>query len=190
MFCFSQFTLGYAINDKTIPENLLTDWLSFRVGEKATTCNTRRSTTISFVLYAKEYGYAAVLPSLPCMKAIKYIPYFFSEEELFRLFVSADNLRQRCGTDRHLIVPVLLRLVYSCGLRATEATSLRWQDADMDKGVITIRFGKNQKDRLIPVAPSMLKILQEYRMRLARPPEPTDAIFRTKYNGRPTRHLL
>lgn len=190
LFCFSQYTLGYAINDKTIPENLLTDWLSFRVGEKATTCNTRRSTTISFVLYAKEYGYAAVLPSLPCMKAIKYIPYFFSEEELFRLFVSADNLRQRCGTDRHLIVPVLLRLVYSCGLRATEATSLRWQDADMDKGVITIRFGKNQKDRLIPVAPSMLKILQEYRMRLARPPEPTDAIFRTKYNGRPTRHLL
>jgi integrase len=27
-------------------------------------------------------------------------------------------------------------------------------------------------------------------MRLARPPELTDAIFRTKYNGRPTRHLL
>lgn len=190
LFCFSQFSLGYAINGKTIPEKLLADWLSFRTEEKATTCKARRNTTRSFVLYAKEYGYAAVLPVLPELKAIKYIPYIFSEDELARLFAAADNRRQYSGTDKHLIVPVLLRLVYSCGLRATEATSLRWKDADLDKGVLTIRFGKNQKDRLIPVAPSMLEIMKEYRLRLARPPEPTDSIFRTKYLGRPSRHQL
>jgi integrase len=63
----------------------------------------------------------------------------------------------------HKVLPVLFRLLYSCGLRVSEAVGLFCKDVDLEKGILTIREAKNGRDRLIPVAESLLELLQRYR---------------------------
>ena len=51
---------------------------------------------------------------------------------------------------RHLVMPVLFRTIYACGLRVSEARLLRFGDVDVEAGVLTIREGKGGKDRQVP----------------------------------------
>jgi integrase len=48
--------------------------------------------------------------------------------------------------------PVLLRILYGCGMRLGEVISLTWNDIDLDKGIITVKAAKNQKQRLVPMS--------------------------------------
>jgi integrase/recombinase XerD len=55
----------------------------------------------------------------------------------------------------------LLETMYACGLRASEATSLRVGDLDMDEGVLRTR-GKGSKERIVPVGRRALTALGAY----------------------------
>ena len=59
-------------------------------------------------------------------------------------------------------MPVLFRLLYSCGLRLSEARLLKVCDVDLNEGVITITKAKLDKHRQIPVSPQLLERLNKY----------------------------
>lgn len=59
-------------------------------------------------------------------------------------------------------IPAIFRLLYGTGMRVSEATSLLNQDINLEKRVITIRKTKNQRQRLIPVCPSLHQMLSQY----------------------------
>jgi len=63
---------------------------------------------------------------------------------------------------------LICQLLYGCGLRVTECLTLRIQDLDFDRGEITIRSGKGDKDRrtLLPdaVRPALQLHLKSVRM--------------------------
>jgi integrase len=54
-------------------------------------------------------------------------------------------------------------LLYGCGLRVSEAVRLQCRDVDLKNGILTVREAKNGRDRLIPVAQSLLMVFREYR---------------------------
>jgi len=60
-----------------------------------------------------------------------------------------------------------LELLYSCGLRASEATGLRLGDVDLEQGVLRA-FGKGEKHRLVPFGKVLEARLAEY-LREGRP---------------------
>jgi integrase len=60
------------------------------------------------------------------------------------------------------MMPVLLRLLYSTGLRISEALSIRLCDINVEKGIIAITDGKNHVGRNIAVSPSMKRVLENY----------------------------
>ena len=64
-------------------------------------------------------------------------------------------------------MPVLFRTIYACGLRASEARLLRFDDVDLDAGVLTIRDGKGGKDRQVPVSAGLRDRLADYHARVA-----------------------
>jgi integrase len=64
-------------------------------------------------------------------------------------------------------MPVLFRTVYACGLRASEARLLRFDDVGLDAGVLTIRDAKGGKDRQVPVSPALRDRLADYYARVA-----------------------
>ena len=63
---------------------------------------------------------------------------------------------------RHLVMPVLFRTIYACGLRCSEARLLRVDDVDIDTGVLQIRDAKGGKDRQLPVSEQLQERLAGY----------------------------
>lgn len=111
---------------------------------------------------------AYVLPAGALPRPARYVPHIYTDEELAALFTQTD----RCHYDsqvpfRHLVMPVLFRTIYACGLRASEARLLRFGDVDLDAGVLTIRDGKGGKDRQVPVSAALRERLADYHSRVA-----------------------
>jgi site-specific recombinase XerD len=74
----------------------------------------------------------------------------------------------------------VLTLLYGCGLRISEALSLKRSDAPLAE---TLRItGKGGKTRIVPVLPAVREAVDAY-LAAALPLEPDDALFRAKRGG-------
>ncbi len=81
-----------------------------------------------------------------------FCPYIYSETELVRLFQAAD-IFGKVGNIPYSekSFPLIIRMLYSCGLRISEALSLKVRDVDLQNGTLIIRDTKFFKNRLIPM---------------------------------------
>ena len=84
----------------------------------------------------------------------------------------------------------LLELVYSAGLRSSEAVGLDLGDVDFEQEHVHVRHGKGAKDRVVPLGEEaaywVARYLREARPALAR--GAIDALFLSS-RGPPPRHL-
>jgi integrase/recombinase XerD len=85
-------------------------------------------------------------------KTPQKLPVVLSQEEVKRLIEAAPNLFHR----------TLLMVLYSTGIRRTEASLLKVRDIDSERRVIHIRQGKGSRDRDLPLTPKLLTALREY----------------------------
>ena len=75
----------------------------------------------------------------------------------------------------------VLTLLYGCGLRISEALSIKGRDAPLAQ---TLRItGKGGKMRLVPVLPAVTEAVEAYRRACPIPPGPDDALFRATRGG-------
>jgi len=114
---------------------------------------------------------AYVLPTGALEKPARYIPHIYSDQELAALFAQTDRCRYCPEVPfRHLVMPVLFRTIYACGLRCSEARLLRVEDVEIDTGVLQIRDAKGGKDRQLPVSEQLRERLAGYNAKLAGQP--------------------
>ena len=98
----------------------------------------------------------------------KFIPYIFTDDELAK-FVDAARVRQQGENSavRQEIYAVLFGLMASTGLRISEVLNLTLSDVLPD-GVLHIRNTKFGKCRMVPLHPSVVRVLKQYMdLRLA-----------------------
>ncbi|MBI4266237.1 MAG: tyrosine-type recombinase/integrase [Acidobacteria bacterium] len=88
-------------------------------------------------------------------------PYIYSDEEINRLLLAADQLPSRSGL-RPRTYRCLLSLLIVAGLRISEARRLCPDDIDWTEGVLTIRGTKFGKSRLVPLHTSSVTALADY----------------------------
>jgi integrase/recombinase XerD len=114
---------------------------------------------------ARQYCSSNPLPLSVPQKSEAFEPYIYTNRDMEQLLVAADALRQRYyfgrGIEPHTIRTLLL-LLYSTGLRISEALSLLLSDYDADARVLTIRETKFFKSRFVPVGPDLNMVLQRY----------------------------
>src|SRR6266478_1814503 len=111
---------------------------------------------------------AYVLPPRALPRPARYVPHIYTGQELAALFAQTDRCRYCSQVPfRHLVMPVLFRVIYACGLRASEARLLRFGDVDVETGVLTIRDGKGGKDRQVPVSAPLRERLARYHAQIA-----------------------
>ena len=84
------------------------------------------------------------------------LPKTLTELEVERLLQAPDLAQALELRDR-----TMLELLYACGLRVTELTSLQLVQLSMNQGVVRV-FGKGSKERLVPVGEEALRWLQRY----------------------------
>ena len=106
---------------------------------------------------------AYVLPNGALPRPARYVPHVYTDRELAGLFAQTDRCRYCAEVPlRHLVMPVLFRTIYTCGLRASEARLLRADDVDLGAGVLQIRDAKGGKDRQLPVSAPLHERLAGY----------------------------
>ena len=128
---------------------------------------------------------AYVLPARTLPRPARYIPHIYTDRELADLFAATDRCRYSSEVPfRHLVMPVLFRMVYACGLRVSEARLLRPGDVDISTGVLQIRDAKGGRDRQVPVSGPLHVRLAGYRAHMAGQPG-WDWFFPGTSAGRP-----
>src|SRR6266567_5698007 len=114
---------------------------------------------------------AYVLPAGALPRPARYVPHIYTDQELAALFAQTDRCRYCAEVPfRHLVMPVLFRTIYACGLRCSEARLLRVADVDIDIGVLQIRDAKGGKDRQVPASEPLRDRLVDYHAKLAGQP--------------------
>jgi len=88
-------------------------------------------------------------------------PYFYTEEEIERLMQAAVALPPPDGL-RGKTHACLIGLLSVTGLRISEALRLTPHDVDLQTGLLTIRYTKFDKSRLVPVHDSTQAALLTY----------------------------
>jgi integrase/recombinase XerD len=51
---------------------------------------------------------------------------------------------------------LLIKLIYSCGLRVSEAVKIKTTDLDLESRILHIRCGKGKRDRIVPLPESLI----------------------------------
>ena len=153
------------IEDIALTEDIVIEWLSSTLMRSPSTHRKRVVAIRQLVIYMQRQGFEADLPPLPMSprKELKSKARIFTASEINDILKAADQLPYISHSPlRHRVVPELFRVLYGCGLRIGEACRLTLSDVDLDGGVLTIKQGKFNRDRIVPIAPGLQHRLQQY----------------------------
>jgi len=89
--------------------------------------------------------------------------YIFNDDELRTLFLAIDSMPTvKSEPFLTAIFPVMIRLVYTCGLRPNEGRELLANNVCLKSGEILITNTKLKKDRIVVMSDDMLQLCIEY----------------------------
>ena len=164
LLAFDRFLLAQGESCTELSKEVVEKWSAKRNNECEVTRYGRIICIIQFLYYLRDCGLAAPIPALPKYPKSTFISYIYSHEEIAAIFRSCDLLTLGCKDMRSslFVLPCLLRMLYSTGIRIGEALSLKNQDVNIDEKYLTLRGTKNTKDRLIPFTDSMASVMQDY----------------------------
>lgn len=164
---FDSFCVEAGVTEAAITEELYADWCKKRPAENETTHQLRVGCVRRLSIFMHDNGLPAIAAFHPLPKKSKaFTPYIFSKDEINRLLDSVDSVnsvRNPGSPIRHLVHPVLFRVLYGCGLRANEALKLKTKDVNLETGAITVRMAKGGKDRMVVMSDSLLENCRAYR---------------------------
>ncbi|MCL6087057.1 MAG: tyrosine-type recombinase/integrase [Actinobacteria bacterium] len=117
----------------------------------------------SFFNYLEEEEIIQKNPSrkIKVPKKINRIPQIISKVEFDMLISSIDFSPARCRKNTIRDKLIFFILFYT-GIRRTELLNLNWNDLNLDNSTLTIRSGKGNKDRIIPIHKSLPPLLEAY----------------------------
>jgi integrase len=153
------------LNALELPRALAQKWTTKRRNESPRTHQMRITVLRQFARFLIQKGFKAHVPEpmLGRVKTTTWVAHIFRPSEIRSLLEAVDRLRPCTASPlRHLAMPLILRLLYGCGLRLSEVLKLIVSDVDLNEGVLTIHQTKFRKDRLVPVHPSLLERLKRY----------------------------
>lgn len=127
----------------------------------------RKSSASSVCVYvaAIRFLYRVVLrrpeavEDLPRPKIPRHLPCVPTRDEVRRILEHIRSPKYR----------TILTFAYGAGLRLAEICQLKKDHFDAKEGLLHVRGGKGNKDRLVPLSPGMLRALEHYRV-VVRPP--------------------
>ncbi len=164
LYKFDQFCVDRQYSESLITRDLVYAWIERRPNEALATQQNRAGVIRQLALYMTRLGLQSyVLPPKTLPRKQHYQPYIFSDAEIAAILNKVDACRSCSQVPlRHLIMPLLFRLLYGCGLRLSEALHLRLHEVDLDNGVLTIMDGKFNKDRLVPMSTQCVVRCRDY----------------------------
>jgi integrase/recombinase XerC len=127
---------------------------------KRATVQRRLSAIKAFFRYRETTtGAASPARSIRSPKNERRLPSVLQEDEVRRLIeVSPDDSTPAAIRDR-----AIFETLYSSGLRVGELVGLDWRDINEELGMVLVRAGKGNKDRLVPLGEPAIDALQKWK---------------------------
>lgn len=161
---FDQFAIAFPCENNVLSKELVEAWCQKRPHEKIRNQESRIALMQQLAKYMVAHGYSAYITPLKVHASRNgFIPYIFSDNELAAFFRETDKFTANNLTPtRHLVIPLLFRMLYGCGLRISEALKLTLGDIDFESGTLHIKNTKFDKNRKIVMADSLRKKCIDY----------------------------
>lgn len=153
-----------------VTKNEILDYLvKLRNSEQwSSTIQNQKINAIKF-FYEKLLKRPKEMYNLPRAKKEWKLPAVFSEEEVKRIIMAAENLKHK----------TMLCIGYGCGLRVSEIVNMKLKDIDSARMVITVRQAKGRKDRQVMLSETLLILLREYYKKY----KPKEYVFEGQWGG-------
>jgi len=168
---FDKFCSCRFYESETVTREICNEWtIHLETESKGGKGYQNRLTVVrEFARYLLRLGLDAFVipPEYGGTKKSNFIPHIFTDDELRSIFKASDNLAiSRDYKSAHLAAPVMLRLLFACGLRPQEVRMIKRKDINLETGVIKIVESKCHKDRLVVMDDGMKQQCTKYYERL------------------------
>jgi integrase len=177
------FFKRHGVTSVEVTEEMFLLWEKRRGNESVVNQRKRAGALITFskFLASRGFGNIYIGETAPGPHA-QFIPYIFSKAEIVAMFavfrqqaVSGNAVTEAFAT--------MFCLYYGCGLRKTEAQTLRIRDVDRNTGVIRILDSKNHVSRLVVASESVTRQVACYIDRFCVGCAPDAYLFRDDRGG-------
>ncbi len=162
---FDTYWLSHGYEDEKITLERAEEWLRPFPGESKSSHGSRVRALRRLAAYMISLGISAYVPLLSIGNDhnVVHVP---SRQEITELFDVVDHYKPVSPISAYMRMadeyPIMFRFYYCCGMRNNEVCSLKVEDVDLQKGIITIRNGKNHKERLVYMAEDLRMLAEKY----------------------------
>jgi site-specific recombinase XerD len=169
---FEEFINYYPGHDpKEISEKDIITYMRYLIDERQVSYSYQNQSINAIKFYYEQVlGGRRKFYALERPRREQRLPVVLSVEEVKRLFAATDNLKHKC----------LLMVIYSAGLRISEALNLKPADIDSKRMQLIIRNAKGKKDRIGLLSNKILPILRSYFQLY----EPRQYLFEGMWGGK------
>lgn len=138
----------------SLSKELMLEWIAPKAHQKSATIEHRIHIMQRLADFLNRNGFPAYrIPSeLIPQRTHDFVPYIFTYDEISRILAVVDGFSfNKITPKRHIVYPLLYRVLCFCGLRISEALNLKVGDVNFDDGYFLLRNTKTNLDRVIPL---------------------------------------
>jgi len=134
------------------PKAIPTDDIKLYLLTQFTTANTLRANLCAVKAFYKiTVGMPSKIDRIPFPQKERRLPIIIDQTDVQKLFDVCRNLKHKC----------IMAVLYGTGIRVSELLGIKLSDIQRASGTIRI-IGKGNKERVVPMNDSLLKIIVEY----------------------------
>lgn len=144
----------------TITEETVEDYIFYMKDQQLhdTTINTNLRMVRAFLYWCMEKGYLEQF-SIKLVRADDPIKEPYTTDELQKLLKEPDCKTCSFAEYRNWVI---VNFLLGTGCRASTLVNLKIEDLDLSAGMVTFRHMKARNQQMVPLAKSLVKVLEEY----------------------------
>lgn len=154
-FCCDMFPKADILN-----QEIVRSWFPYEIANGRKGFIHKASAIRIFAQYIG--GNAYILPMEYVPRKPKFVPYIPTRSELIALFDAAEAINIKGGSFMNYTLTVMLKLMYTCGLRPSECRHLLRDNVSFKTGEILITKTKRNKERIVVMSDDMLQIIKQF----------------------------
>ncbi|MFH0819670.1 MAG: site-specific tyrosine recombinase/integron integrase [bacterium] len=138
-------------NPKTVNTEDIRDYLE-HLADKNFSASTLNTAYSALKFYFEKILCRRFFMNIPRAKRPKTLPETLTKEEVRKILGVIQNVKHK----------LLLGLIYSSGLRVSEAVNVKVKDLDFSNKIMAVKQGKGAKDRITILSEKMAGVLERY----------------------------
>jgi integrase len=160
---FDSFCVRRFPEKDTLDYELVEEWVHSSPTKSSQEIEKRYRTMKHLGEYMLSQGFFAYISTVRIRRLKPAEPYILTDEQMSCFFHACDGYPKLTFPEyRHIVVPVLFRTIYCCGLRNSEACDMKRSAVDLKNGAIRIEHSKGAKDRIVYMSAGLSRMCARY----------------------------